>query len=173
MEFYNDYKDKSTDELATTIISLFHEEWGNKEEIIFPDYYADIFLLKFDYKRVWWNDIEADVCMENEIYTETINEWSSISRGLFMPKNIIELWKGEKGPIEISFNYQDRNYLITPKYCDDYIDLEILFQINKIVNKSNLRFELYDPFDQTAFIVGLSEIEKNKLQQERKWKFAY
>ena len=55
---------------------------------------------------------------------------------------------------------------------DDYIDLGILVDINRAIAPSGRQFELYEPFDQTAFVVCLTADQKHALIQ-RGWAFAW
>jgi hypothetical protein len=105
------------------------------------------------------------------VYKKTLQEWSAISRGSFHPSNIVEDWHTEDGPIEISFAYLDQRIVLHPKFLNDYIDLDILVQINDLIQE--VQFELYQPFDQTGFVVALTSVEKENLQKKRKWLFAY
>jgi hypothetical protein len=67
---------------------------------------------------------------------------------------------------------ESRRYVLHPQFLDDYIDLGIWSEINQIIGTTGMRFELYEPFDQTAFVVALSADEKRRLQKERGWNFA-
>lgn len=136
------------------------------------DELADLILLSLDDKRVWWDDTEADVCRENQVYAETLRAWSSISRGAFVPEDIRESWSGEKGPVEVTFRVRGRPVTLRPKYMNDYININILRPINSLVGGTEIQFALHAIFDQTAFVVALTKDERSNLIQHRGWRFA-
>jgi hypothetical protein len=108
----------------------------------------------------------------NAVYENTITEWANISNGAFSPTSIKETWKSDTGPITITFELEGQEISIQPEYTDDYIDTKILFQINELTKNSGKQFEMHKAFDQTAFIVCLTNEEKGALT-ERGWKFAW
>ena len=60
---------------------------------------------------------------------------------------------------------------IRPRYLDDYLDIEGLVDgINALLPSDGPRFAIYAPFDQTAFVVCITEIERRRLE-ERGWSF--
>ena len=168
--FFDKYHSLPNSELVATLENLYREEWG---EIFNPeDMLADLLLVKWDENRVWWEDTEADVCSGNGVYKRTLKEWAAISRGVFSPANIQEDWESEDGPVTITFTHDQQTVQLHPQFLDDYIDISILPQINKLIYSSGMEFAVYKVFDQTAFVVVLTAQEKGKLQNERGWRFA-
>ena len=51
--------------------------------------------------------------------------------------------------------------------------MNILIELNQVIAASGYAFEMYDEFDQTAFVVVLTAEEKERLQSERGWLFEY
>lgn len=167
--FFAEYAALSDEQLATHLTQAAMERHG----VIDPaDQLADLMLLSLDEQRVWWDDTEADVCAENKVYVDTLAGWSKISRGAFKPENIRETWDHESGPIHVEFEHQGKKITLHPSFQDDYIDLNILQSINKIVADTGIQFRVHAIFDQTAFIVALTQDEKRKLEKDRGWKFA-
>lgn len=146
-------------------LPLFGEEINPKDPL------SDLLLLSHDHNRVWWKDTEADVLDGNNVYIDFINDLSSISRGIFLPSNVSETWESDEGPITIEFELGEKKHIIKPKYIYDYIDVEIIKEINMYTSSNKYKFEMYRPFDQTAFIVVLSKKEKRLLQRMRGWVF--
>lgn len=132
----------------------------------------DLEILMWDTERVWWEDLEADVCDGNDIYIETIKGWAAISRGVFQPLTIREWWASETGPIYVEFEHDGQHLVLTPEYLDDYIDIHVLHQINRAIQQSGIEFAVYKPFDQTAFVVALTAEEQRALAARRGWQFA-
>ena len=61
--------------------------------------------------------------------------------------------------------------VIRPRYLNDYLDIEGLVDgINAFLPGDGPRFAIYAPFDQTAFVVCITEIERRRLE-ERGWSF--
>jgi hypothetical protein len=188
--FFSQYSDLSDEALAEQLEALVEGEWAERftasqselriedewsEMLRSPDDvpYADLTLLRTDGTRVWWEDTEADVCAANRVYTETLRAWAGISRGAFSPQEITETWESEEGPITVRFTLDGHERVLHPEYADDWLDQRIVVPINRWIRKSGYAFEMYDAFDQTAFVVVLTPEEKRKLEQERGWRFAW
>ncbi|MCG8588694.1 MAG: hypothetical protein MJE66_05335 [Proteobacteria bacterium] len=169
--FFEGAKEVSDDELGRRLAEKHRQEWG---EALDPDYpLADLLLVRFDARRVWWEDTEADVYSGNTVYVDTLKRLGAISRGTFSPTSITERWASEEGPITVSFQHKGELITLRPEVMRDYLDLRILLDINRVIEKSGIQFELYEAFDQTAFIVALKPQEKHRLSKERNWRFAY
>lgn len=167
--FFAEHTGLSDEQLAAHLTDAAKERHG----VINPgDELADLMLLSLDQQRVWWEDTEADVCAENKVYAETLRAWSAISRGTFAPENIVETWKTERGPVLVEFNFKGKPAALHPSYMDDYIDINILQSVNRLVVDTGIQFRLHAIFDQTAFIVALTLDEKKKLEKERGWRFV-
>lgn len=160
----------SDEELAGRLQKNNAEEWGMP--VAPPDSQADLMLLRLDAERVWWEDTEADVCEGNGVYVDTLRAWGRISRGAFSPTDIDERWNSGRGPIRVSFKHRNRTEELHPDYCDDYLDMTLLDDINRMIHPAGYVFSTYFPFDQTAFVVVLTENEKKRLERERKWEFT-
>lgn len=170
MSFFERQRELTDHELAIEILAWREERWGERFDP--TNIFSELSLLSWDEDRVWWNDTEADVVSGRSTYKKTIQEWSYISRGAFLPSDIQEYWETEDGPIKISFSHNDQFITLHPDYLEDYIDLGLLRQINALINNTGLQFELYKPFDQTGFVVVLNVVEKNRLITERGWQFT-
>jgi hypothetical protein len=168
LDFFRDKENISDEKLAEMINEEHFALFGEEIDPQCP--FLDLLLLAYDKKRVWWEDTEADVLNGNNVYIEFMNDLSRISRGVFSPSEISESWVTDEGPITIEFKLGGEKISINPKYIDDYIDVEIISDINKLI-PSEKKFELYKPFDQTAFIIMLSKDEKTRLQKKRGWEF--
>ena len=156
--------------LANKIDSLHKQQWDSVLD--FTDEQADLNLLKRDDGRVWWEDMEADVCNENLVYERVLTEWSDISRGACLPLNIKEDWRSDEGPIEVRFTLNGKQKIVRPTYSDDWLDCSILLAINEWITDTGFQFEFPSTFDQTAFIVVLTGDEKRQLIKERGWIFG-
>jgi hypothetical protein len=133
--------------------------------------YADLVLLRYDKARVWWDDTEADVAPGNEVYRSTILQWANISRGAFSPQNVHETWVTETGPVYITFTLFDQPVKIRAGYFDDYIDMDILRSINKLLVDTDFQYKMYQAFGQDAFVLVLKADEAEILQSARGWRF--
>ena len=117
-----------------------------------------------DPDRVWWRDLEADVWSEGGLYASTLDEWAAISVGAFRPTGISETWASEEGPIRISFEMGGSTHILEPEYLEDWIDPRILEPINQLVAPTGRRFRMVSPFDQTAFVMALTDTEAAALE---------
>lgn len=170
MAFFEADAALSDADLADKLEALQIKEQGDTFDP--SDELADLFLLKWDKNRIWWGDIQADVSKGNDIYVQILQEWGRISRGAFSPENIEETWKGEEGPIFIYFTLNGTRHCIQPRYEEGCIDVGILKEINELIAGTGYRFECYEPFDETAFVIVLTLDEKQRLVSERGWRFA-
>lgn len=131
----------------------------------------DVFLLAYSEGDVWADDPEADVCAENEVYREVLLEWASISRGAFVPTGIMEHWGGDAGPVTLTFRLGGQPASVSPGYRDDWIDLEVLRQINTLIAASGRQFECAEDGN-FALVLCLTPDQKKAMQTERDFPFA-
>jgi hypothetical protein len=119
---------------------------------------------------VWWSDLEADVGAENHVYASTLEEWAAISKGAFAPQQIQETWDSGSGPVTIRFALDGETVELTPEYLEDWIDPRILTPINEQIADAERQFELFQAFDQSAFLMALTAKERAALEA-RGWCF--
>jgi hypothetical protein len=154
--------------LAAAVETAMADVWGAPEDV--PASLVELVVAEQDPTRVWWRDLEADVAAENEVYAQTIAEWSEISAGAFEPTDIVETWQGPAGPVTVAFTHDGTQRTLSPEYLEDWIDPRILTQINEAIADSGRRFEMVKAFDQTAFVIALTEAEREGLEA-RGWCF--
>jgi hypothetical protein len=188
--FFSEHAALSDEALAQHVESLIEDEWGETftadqsgpmvvdewgDTLTSPENvrFAELTLLRADSARVWWEDTEADVCAANQVYVETLRAWAGISRGAFSPREITETWESDEGPITVRFTLDGDERTLHPEYLDDWLDMEILVPLNGWLRHTGYAFELYEAFDQTAFLVVLTPDEKQRLERERGWRFAW
>src|SRR5438876_1070443 len=95
LEFFREYSDLPDEALGQRLEALVENEWGETfttndtglqvvdewgETLVSPENVplAELTLLRADSTRVWWEDTEADVCRENQVYVETLRAWAGI-----------------------------------------------------------------------------------------------
>lgn len=154
---------------AAELASDYRAEWGRDSEA--GEEHLELLLAQFDAARVWWEDTEADVAAGNDVYVSALAGWARISRGAFAPSEIREEWLGEEGPVLLHLRLGGREHTLTPRYLDDYLDTEILSQVNALLEPSLYRLRMHTAFDQTAFVVAVDDAERGALEQ-RGWSFA-
>src|SRR5262245_35178836 len=96
---------------------------------------SPLHVLRFYQVRVWWEDIEADVCEGNNVYQRVLLEWARISRGCFSPTNIEERWDSDERPITVTFRTRGQTVTLNPECVDDWLDLAVLVPINALVER--------------------------------------
>ena len=132
----------------------------------------DIFLLAESPSRVWASDPEADVCAENQVYSEVLPEWAAITGGLVRITNMTESWGTETGPISLQFNLNGKPATLSPSYQDDWIDLDVLCALNELVRHLGVQFECAVDGN-FALVTCLRPDEKRRLVSERALPFAW
>ena len=165
---FADRSASSDEALAAEIDAAVVDTWGDPDEI--PQDLIDLAVAQQDHARVWWQDVEADVTDGNDVYARTLAEWGQISLGAFEPADITETWKGNTGPVTVEFSHEGTPQSLAPAYLEDWIDLGILVGINELIAGSGRRFDLYKAFDQTAFVMALTDDERLALEA-RGWCF--
>jgi hypothetical protein len=121
-------------------------------------------ILSHDASRVWFQDMEADVCEENQRYVRTLSDLAEISRGAFDPKDIVETWETETGPIRVEFSYDGQRHLLEPRYENDWLVLEaVLDDLNRLLSPKGVAFVSL-AFDQRAWISVVTPDEHARLR---------
>ncbi len=157
--------------LAAELEASIGDQWGTVDQWETGDRpMLDIVVAEQDATRVWWRDLEADVTDGNEVYAQTLAEWGEISVGAFAPTDITESWDGAEGPVIVEFTHGGSRRFVAPAYLEDWIDPGILVGINALIADLGRRFELYKAFDQTAFVMALTDDERRALEG-RGWCF--
>ena len=158
----------SSQEFDNKFLALYNKktDWDPFDSSKHYDPYAELYLLYQDTDHVWFEDTEADVAKGKDVYVNTLKAWSQISRGAFRPSNISETWDSEEGPVTISFTLNGQKKVIHPGYVDDYIDINILKDLNDMIQGTGYEFVAVQ-VDQAVFVTVVKADEKLKLQQER------
>lgn len=166
--FFADRADRSDAELAAEVEADLAGLWG--DSLAPDDPILDLAIAETDRSRVWWRDLEADVVEENQVYTETVAAWGDISVGTFAPEGIEEAWDGPTGPVHIRFSHAGADVELRPAYLEDWIDPMIVIGVNETIAASDRRFHIYKAFDQTAYVLALTDDELRALEA-RGWCF--
>jgi len=132
----------------------------------------DLELVAWDEKKVWFESADAFVLPGNEAYIQALQELSGISKKVFTPTSIEEIWEQEEGPIVIRFSHKRKKYELRPQYADTYFDYGIIKEINNILDSTRNKFEICKDSTGNPMVIMLDPEQKNILQTERKWKFA-
>lgn len=170
MGFFSKYAGLADEELASRIEDEVRMQWdepcptgAEKDSQL-----ADMYLLTTDRERVWHGDLEFVQPGENA-YLQFLNGLAAISRGAFRPADIVEQWKGERGPVNIEFTAGGKRYQFVHK-GGDMLDPSIIRTINDAIKSSGVRFVVCDDLGMPNFIMALTGDEKAKLAA-RGWKF--
>jgi hypothetical protein len=155
---------------AADVIRQYREELGQPPNP--AKSWDDAELLSFSENDVWADDQEADVCAGNKIYEEVLPQWAAISRGAFAPSAIAEKWDSEEGPVTVSFQLNGQAVSVLPLYKDDWIDMEILLQINRLIGTSGYQFQCTD-LGNMAVVLCLTPAEKEAMKKERDFPFFW
>jgi len=154
--------------LVDEVTAAIKEVWG--DQIKSDDPLMDLFVAERDADRAWWRDLEADVAQGNEVYATTVEEWAAISVGAFTVSGIRETWASGRGPVTVVFERDGISHQLRPEYLEDWIDPRIATPINALIATSGRRFEFFEAFDQTAFVMALTSDERAALEH-RGWCF--
>lgn len=128
-------------------------------------------LVKENYNRVFYTDLEADVIKGNKVYVRVIESISQLSNGKFTPREIQENWETESGPIEVSFKSDDSLIVFEPEYNDDWLDPSIFYVCRKEIEKRDVRI-VECLFGDGVTVMRLTEEEQSIIENELNWKFS-
>jgi hypothetical protein len=152
------------------IVQKYADDYG-----AFPDPdkpWDDVFMLAHSTHNVWADDPEADVCAENLVYSKVVPEWANISGGAFPLNRVEEQWESKSGPITLRLYLNDKTAIVKPNYQDDWIDLEILQQINGIIAASGRQFECAVDGN-FSLVLCLTAQQRKTLKEHRQFPFAW
>lgn len=152
------------------VLGRYQDEHGGPPDPAKP--WDDVFLLAYSEGGVWADDPEADVCAENQIYTAVLRLWAAVSQGAFVPENIAEHWEGETGPITLRFTLNGETCSLAPSYQDDWLDLAVLQQLNRLIASSGRQFECAVDGN-FALVLCLTPEQKVAMQTQRQFPFAW
>lgn len=150
---------------------IFEKEYDPRMEL------DEFELACLDITKVLFIDLEADVCMENKVYTQVIKSFAALTNNVFDPKKIDEHWGGEEGPIEVVFETDNVKTKFSPEYKDDWLDEDIFKICEDKIEEKNIRLVncLGDNeygFGQAISIMRLTEEEQQVLEDSFNWKFV-
>jgi hypothetical protein len=134
----------------------------------------DIALLARDEDRTWWYDPET-VHHDDRVYAELLERLARISRGMFQPNEIAEVWDGLFGPIHVRFRVAGQQHQIDlGEMKTDFMDPDFLGYVEPLV-KASTPYEVVHlcTGDQTDCIVLLTPSERERLQRERSALFDF
>jgi hypothetical protein len=145
--FYMEYLDLPDEALLDAIREAVRWQWDEPlppEEVSHDLQLADMVLLLGDQSRLWWRDLEG-VFAGEEFYVTSLTEWSAISRGAFVPEQIIERWHSDDGPADIEFMVGSQRCMVThPNQRDEFLNIAIISQINRFISESGYHFGVCD-----------------------------
>ncbi len=150
------------------VIEEFFLSWRRAPSV--EQWWDEAYLLGLERKQVWTADPEADVVPEGNVYPGVIHQWANISHGAFNPLRITEHWS-EDCQASIEFTLNGQPVSLQPKYLDDWIDLDILEQINDLIKSSERQFN-YVCIDNWCLVLCLTADQKRKMKQSRNFPFA-
>jgi hypothetical protein len=127
-----------------------------------------LLILAEDKKRIWFRDAETYFDQE---YVNLLQEWGNISRGTFLPENIVETRNEDDEKILISFSHNNKPWEIYVNDYGDWIDTSIFEEINEIIGDSGVQFFNIPTDSQEVYIVSISAFEKLQLEKYLRLKF--
>lgn len=158
------------DALVAEVVSGISEAWGEIDGDEDLELLLDLIVAEQDRARVWWRDLEADVADGNDVYVATIEELAAISVGALQVEGVEERWDAPDQAPTITLTIGGDARAIRPAWIEDWIDPAILVDLNAVIAPSGRRFELYRAFDQTAFVMALTDDERGAFES-RGWCF--
>jgi hypothetical protein len=94
--------------------------------------------------------------------------------GLACPtqEGITDHWESESGPITLNFELGGQPASVSPGYREDWIDLEVLHQINQLIGSSGRQFQCAVDGN-LALVLCLTPDQKRTMQAQRRFLFAW
>jgi hypothetical protein len=165
LAFFQNYTHLSDDELADEIIRLGREKTGELDDSRLFTEGFDWLLLALDTERVLVAATDVLYAEEPpeysfEVFVETLQNLSSISRGAFLPKNIREI---NSESIQLTVNGQ--SFFLTPEGPPDD-PLILASQLNPMITDTGYQFKQWD-LSPDVFVLAMTTEEVEQLG----WKF--
>ncbi|GAB4419108.1 MAG: hypothetical protein Kow002_06520 [Anaerolineales bacterium] len=170
IRFYKElgfFSDMSADEIIAE-----HKRIEGFEPVIHEPW-DEVNLLTFSKNGIWMDDPETLWGPKFTTYTKLLIEWAGISHGAFKPEEIREIW-GEpyhQGPIKLEFKLDGKKVSVSPNFYNDYMDLDVLKQVNELIAASGRQFEL--AADANFAIVFCLTAEQKVKMEERYFPFDW
>jgi len=155
----------SDKELLANVLALFETQDFDRPSA--DERGADVSLMALDRDRVWWSDLEADLCDGNRVYVELVNDLARISRGTITVTDVTERWAGEEGPITVEFTANGLRQTVQPEYKDDWITAEVFLAFKSLLNPTPYRLYTWDTQGQDYFCVVLRDEESRLIRKKR------
>lgn len=170
LEFFRDYEGRADRDVAIALADLYQRAWDAPVDP--ASELAELELLALDDSRVWWEDTEAGWTHGDGVWEWVLEGWARISRGAFRPQQIEERWApgSGSGHTVVRFQLGGQWIDLRPQGEAGQLDLNVLYHINIHLKNSGLRFEMVEPFDETAYILALHREEKQRMEA-RGWRF--
>ena len=149
---------------ASELSLLFQKDWGVPPDPHKP--WDDLYLLSYDTKRVWQGDPEASVAKGENVYVEVLKEWSRISGDPLRLTELSEDWESDKGPITVSLLHGGKTAILRPAYLDDWLDLDLLKQINVLIEAEN-KMLTYAVNGNFSIVCAVTPDEANQIRKDR------
>ncbi|MFA5507754.1 MAG: hypothetical protein WC314_09220 [Vulcanimicrobiota bacterium] len=132
----------------------------------------DLFFLSLDPLRSLYSvmDFGDFLAPGNEAYVASLEALANISRGVFKPKNIEEVWDTPDGPIRLRFDFEGMPRELKMETWGGAFDFRILLQLNSLLAGTEYRFEMA-PLDDILFVTVLKAEEKASLERDRELSF--
>lgn len=129
-------------------------------------------IVEFDMKRVWRRK-PVVIGDDRGFYLRALDEWSIISRGILRPlKTSLEFNHASGRQSLIQFIQDDMLYsMYVDTNLEHWLDHAIFDQLNEIFSSSGFRFEAGDLPDGSKVVVVVTQAEKQKLVNEKNWRF--
>jgi hypothetical protein len=122
-------------------------------------------VLGLDRDRVGWEDVEVDMFPEERPYASALERWAAISGGALRPEEIEETWADEEeGPVIVSFLQAGKRVDLHPKWNDDWLDLDVLHDLNRLIAPSGRQFVQGHTYGQDAFVLCVTALERERLR---------
>lgn len=115
--------------------------------------------------RIWSGDFEV-VIQSKKPYCNFLKNISSICGNIFLPQSIEENWFTENNKdinIKISYEWKNQTHIVWTKRRGDFLNIEILFFLNRQLNLFEYKFEISYDEESVYFI---HESEKIKLEEK-------
>jgi hypothetical protein len=187
LDFFSQFGSINDTALISTLLTL-EERAGDKrlqqiiKDVTAPDYaevtrrfpYRELVneleLMSLDRQRVWVGQIR---CAASEgSYSELLEQWARISRGVFAPEVITERWLTDRGQVDIGFTLRRARHYLHARIREGMFDIDILHQINRLIAPRAYQF-CHALIDQTLYTFVLSGAEQYKLGLAMNWTFEH
>ncbi len=164
--FFAKYDHLSDIELAQKLEKLERRQTRSRHTLASAP--PDSAVLLWDDARTWREKRSIKALPGNRAYQTTIQQWSKIGRGAFVPDTVHETWITRTGPIVLTFTHNGQPVNLNVAHMTVRLNWgDLMRAINRLIQSTGIQYMVAHGY--TTVVTALSEDERRTLATELGW----